>query len=705
MPQAQTYQSEFTGVQMDERFRAVATLAEALTVLEQAIAAKYTKPASGIPSTDMDTAVQNALALALTSVQSLADYYTKSEVDAMVAAVNAQEYIDVATLPAASADTLGKIYLVGPTSGEYARYITTVNGSTYGWVQIGTTEISMANYATKAELSQLDQKVNGFSAYTAGKYLKTNGTTGDNADYCVSDYINVEGCTKLKFIVSSAESTSNVRMVEYNSGKSYVDNWGYNYNDTAFNKNANTVFVRLSYLAAETSPKVYGDGILLWQAETPGLADDVSALNKKVADLEYNAEYCEAKKIAPASNDWHVGYTYNNNTFNVNANRSTYFINNLKPGTVLRVKAAGSPRYTIGEFAVQELTLNTVSSRLVNSGWRDEKDYTVILGNSSHSVAIILESGDTSLVYTAISSLEFVEDKVSGYVTGEKVSLEKQPFNRSLLGAFELGAGGSYFSAFDVYGDYLLAVYPQSGNVCNGSLYRLSTQERICDISFPVGDYEAPHANVACFGKDFYNENQELPLFYISQWNGAGGCLVYNIVKESDTVYTASLVQAIMPSSDIDESVFGQIARGDFLVDIDNGFLYSIRYLYDSSYSPVDGDVNYMMLTKFEIPDTSLAEVSLTDADILENFAVPAMPINQDKKIWWGKMYVSAGMPTEEGSQRLYVVDLGARSIVSCVDLSVWAGEPEGFTVIDGAALMSYYGGANGNKIYKLRFL
>lgn len=159
MPQAQTYQSEFTGVQMDERFRAVATLAEALTVLEQAIAAKYTKPASGIPSTDMDADVQAALALALTSVQSLADYYTKSEVDAMVAAVNAQEYIDVATLPAASADTLGKIYLVGPTSGEYARYITTVNGSTYGWVQIGTTEISMANYATKAELSQLDQQL------------------------------------------------------------------------------------------------------------------------------------------------------------------------------------------------------------------------------------------------------------------------------------------------------------------------------------------------------------------------------------------------------------------------------------------------------------------------------------------------------------------------------------------------------------------
>lgn len=160
------YQSRFTGAEMDAFDVLTEELAAAITALELAVAAKYTKPASGIPSTDMDADVNAALAKANSAIQSLADYYTKSEVDAMVATVNAQEYIDVATLPAASVDTLGKIYLVGPTSGEYARYITTVNGSTYDWVQIGTTEISMANYATKAELSQLDQEVNLLSGNT-----------------------------------------------------------------------------------------------------------------------------------------------------------------------------------------------------------------------------------------------------------------------------------------------------------------------------------------------------------------------------------------------------------------------------------------------------------------------------------------------------------------------------------------------------------
>lgn len=162
MAAAQTYQSEFTGSQMDERFRAVATLAEALTVLEQAIAAKYTKPADGIPSTDMDASVQSALALALTSVQSLADYYTKSEVDSIAAAIaatiNATSGEVVASLPTASASTLGKIYYVGPTSGEYDRYVTSYDGTTYSWLQIGTTDVDMTQYATKAELSQLDKK-------------------------------------------------------------------------------------------------------------------------------------------------------------------------------------------------------------------------------------------------------------------------------------------------------------------------------------------------------------------------------------------------------------------------------------------------------------------------------------------------------------------------------------------------------------------
>ena len=147
-----TYQSDFTGQEMDERFTAVAQLQAALAEGETALSAKYVKPASGIPETDLDSAVQSALAKARSAVQDLSNYYTKTEIDSLLAAVNSQEYVDVATLPTASASTLGKIYLVGPTNNQYDRYYTSYNGSAYSWVAAGSTEINLSNYATKADL-------------------------------------------------------------------------------------------------------------------------------------------------------------------------------------------------------------------------------------------------------------------------------------------------------------------------------------------------------------------------------------------------------------------------------------------------------------------------------------------------------------------------------------------------------------------------
>lgn len=141
-----------------------AAAASALSALETAIAAKYSKPSGGIPETDLASAVQSALALARTSIQSLADYYSKTEVDALLDAVGSEQYVDVTTLPTASASTLGKIYLVGPdANGFYDRYYTSYDGSTYSWVPAGNTEINLANYATKEEVSQLQQKVGDLS--------------------------------------------------------------------------------------------------------------------------------------------------------------------------------------------------------------------------------------------------------------------------------------------------------------------------------------------------------------------------------------------------------------------------------------------------------------------------------------------------------------------------------------------------------------
>lgn len=70
------------------------------------------------------------------------------------------KYKQVDTLPTASADTMDFIYLTpSGTSGVYNMSYTEQNGSTFTWRDLGTTAIQLSDYATKAELSQLDLKV------------------------------------------------------------------------------------------------------------------------------------------------------------------------------------------------------------------------------------------------------------------------------------------------------------------------------------------------------------------------------------------------------------------------------------------------------------------------------------------------------------------------------------------------------------------
>ena len=68
---------------------------------------------------------------------------------------------------AASAATLGKIYLVATgTSGNYDRYVT-VGDSTYSWVHIGTTSVALEEYATNSKVGQLEAKVDDMEVETS----------------------------------------------------------------------------------------------------------------------------------------------------------------------------------------------------------------------------------------------------------------------------------------------------------------------------------------------------------------------------------------------------------------------------------------------------------------------------------------------------------------------------------------------------------
>ena len=126
----------------------------------------YQEPVGGIPETDLSAELQAKIASFITqTVNNLVNYYLKSEtysaaqVDALIATVKQFQYTAVSTLPTASADTMGIIYLVPGSSpkqqnvkDEYITLSMNEGGeTTYYWEMIGQTSIDLSNYYTKSQ--------------------------------------------------------------------------------------------------------------------------------------------------------------------------------------------------------------------------------------------------------------------------------------------------------------------------------------------------------------------------------------------------------------------------------------------------------------------------------------------------------------------------------------------------------------------------
>lgn len=158
-----------------------------LEALATALADYYTKQEIDGQKAETDAALADRYTKSETDTK-LADYYRKTEtydkdeVDSIVAALSRQSYVvswngttapDVSAIPAgvtvtysgttytgtlaASAATVNKIYMVW-NGTAYDMYGTSQDGG-YSWVPMGTTTVDLSQYATKAEVNQLEAKV------------------------------------------------------------------------------------------------------------------------------------------------------------------------------------------------------------------------------------------------------------------------------------------------------------------------------------------------------------------------------------------------------------------------------------------------------------------------------------------------------------------------------------------------------------------
>jgi hypothetical protein len=170
------------------------TTQQMAAAIAAALASYYTK-------TDVDALIADFITA---SVNNLVNYYlksetfTKAEVNQLIAAVKQFQYQSVAELPTASAQTMNIIYLVpgvSPTTqnvkDEYITIATTneMQETVYAWEKIGTTEIDLSNYYTKA---QTDAAINAALNTALADYSTTAQMTAAIAQALVTYYTKAE---------------------------------------------------------------------------------------------------------------------------------------------------------------------------------------------------------------------------------------------------------------------------------------------------------------------------------------------------------------------------------------------------------------------------------------------------------------------------------------------------------------------------------
>ena len=163
------------------------------TAIATAIANYYTKA-------QVDALIANFITKSVNDLVNYylkSDTYTKAEVQQLIDAVKQFTYVSVAELPTASADTMNKIYLVPSTNpktknvkDEYITISVTDQGTTtYSWEQIGTTTVDLSGYYTS---QQTDTAISNALNTALASYSTTSQMTAAIATAIANYYTKAE---------------------------------------------------------------------------------------------------------------------------------------------------------------------------------------------------------------------------------------------------------------------------------------------------------------------------------------------------------------------------------------------------------------------------------------------------------------------------------------------------------------------------------
>lgn len=286
------------------------------------------------------------------------------------------------------------------------------------------------------------------------------------------------------------------------------------------------------------------------------------------------------------------------------------------------------------------------------------------------------------------SGNQFSQREYRQTYTGGRITLFDNSatlYTRKLVSTIPLES--TSFQSFAIKGEYIIFLFHHT---MVGSMYRLTDNAKICDLSFPTDTtYGGSHNNACGFGIEKYDSNSEFPLFYISQFNeGKLGYLAYDLVSNNNGIYTPRLVQVIQPSDELKQSDLFGLGAGDYCIDTDNSKLYRIGYLQNQ----IGGNV---IVSKFAMPTKSQGDdfvsstgdtikvVTIGVNDIEDSFNI-GNSLLQDNCYYKGNII-------KTGSS-LTFIDLSekvARNIA--INVGEGFGESEGIDVYMGKLLINYW--------------
>lgn len=399
------YQSQFTGSEIDSRLAKVPQIESALEGKQATlVSGSNIKTINGQPvlgGGDMTIPAGGTDAVKYVS-QTLTEAQkaqARANIDAAsLADIADMDFVTAATLPTASASTMGHIYLIGPDANDnYDRYFTQQSGSTYSWVPLGSTQIGLSDYATKDEVTQLDRKVDYISetidptTYAIRRYsinastLKYGtGSTYKHVSVPVGNYkklivtANSTGTAIIAFLVSDV--TNNMTLdgaggaVDIVPGTSIIEIPVGETREITIPQGTNLVFIYLGALENNAYLRVPASVVMLSTKDSAAVTDRAtinSIIGSQEVDLSQleiincgvnisgnytNATYCKHLEVPVKAGE----------TLQVKTNKSFNCIVAQAPEEHI-VGNSGTPANIIAN-TIQDIPGNTVATIPIVSG-------------------------------------------------------------------------------------------------------------------------------------------------------------------------------------------------------------------------------------------------------------------------------------------------------------------------------------------------